>query len=64
MNLLHRISNWYFTQKALPYWCVLVLDCILVAFSGYIGYCINLGWDTFADSLVPITLALLISMVT
>lgn len=63
MNLLHRISNWYFTQKALPYWCVLVLDCILVAFSGYIGYCINLGWDTFADSLVPITLALLISMV-
>ena len=63
MNLLHRISNWYFTQKALPYWCILVLDCILVAFSGYIGYCINLGWDTFADSLVPITLALLISMV-
>lgn len=63
MNLLHRISNWYFTQKALPYWCVLVLDCILVAFSGYIGYCINLGWDTFADSLGPITLALLISMV-
>ena len=63
MNLLHRISNWYFTQKALPYWCILVLDCILVAFSGYIGYCINLGWDTFADSLGPITLALLISMV-
>ena len=63
MNLLHRISNWYFTQKALPYWCILVLDCLLVAFSEYVGYCIDLDWGTFTGSLGPITLAVLISMV-
>ena len=29
-----RILNWYFTRKALPYWTVLALDCLICYASG------------------------------
>ena len=29
-ELLRKISNWYFSRKALPYWCILVMDCMAV----------------------------------
>lgn len=32
-NALYKITNWYFSKGALPYWCILALDCFLVAFS-------------------------------
>lgn len=38
MNIVRKISNWYFSGKALPYWGLLILDCCIVAFSGYVGY--------------------------
>ena len=63
MNILHRISNWYFTKKALPYWCILIFDCVLVAFSGYVGYYIDLGGDVFVGNFWRITLALLVALV-
>ena len=37
MNIVRKISNWYFSGKALPYWGLLILDCCIVAFSGYVG---------------------------
>ena len=33
MNALQRLARWYFSKKALPYWIVLILDCLIVAFS-------------------------------
>ena len=30
MKLLRKISNWYFSRGALPYWCILSIDCIAV----------------------------------
>ena len=32
-----NITEWYFTKKAVPYWCVLFLDCFLVLLNGYIS---------------------------
>ena len=60
MGIFRKVSGWYFTQKALPYWCILVLDCAIVGVSGYIGYYFNLGGIGFASSFWPITWALLI----
>lgn len=37
MTIIRRISNWYFSKAALPYWCILVIDCTIVAASSYIG---------------------------
>ena len=30
MGLIKKISKWYFTNKALPYWGILLLDCLML----------------------------------
>lgn len=61
--LLQRISNWYFTKKALPHLCILLIDCAIVAFSGYVGYYIDKGGDIFVDSFWQITFGLMVGLV-
>ena len=61
--ILQRISNWYFTKKALPHLCILLIDCAIVAFSGYVGYYIDKGGDIFVDSFWQITFGLMIGLV-
>jgi len=34
VNPLNKIISWYFTKNTLPYWCVLILDSIIVFLSG------------------------------
>lgn len=58
-----RISNWYFTKKALPHLCILLIDCAIVAFSGYVGYYIDKGGDIFVDSFWQITFGLMVGLV-
>lgn len=33
MELFNKLSNWYFTKKSLPYWCIFLLDCSIVFLS-------------------------------
>lgn len=61
--ILQRISNWYFTKKALPHLCILLMDCAIVAFSGYVGYYIDKGGDIFVDSFWQITFGLMVGLV-
>lgn len=61
--ILQRISNWYFTKKALPHFCILLIDCAIVAFSGYVGYYIDKGGDIFVDSFWQITFGLMVGLV-
>lgn len=62
-KLLQKIFSWYFTQGALPYWCILLLDCFMVMASGYLGMYLVMGGLDFATSFWPITWGLLISLV-
>lgn len=61
--ILQRISNWYFTKKALPHLCILLIDCAIVAFSGYVGYYIDKGGDIFVGSFWQITFGLMVGLV-
>ena len=61
--ILQRISNWYFTKKALPHLCILLIDCAIVAFFGYVGYYIDKGGDIFVDSFWQITFGLMVGLV-
>ncbi len=61
--ILQRISNWYFTKKALPHLCILLIDFAIVAFSGYVGYYIDKGGDIFVDSFWQITFGLMVGLV-
>lgn len=40
---LTRFLQWCFSQKALPYWCVLLLDCTTVILSVFIVLALNYG---------------------
>ncbi len=42
-NCLHRITTWYFKKKALPYWCILLLDCFLVIAAYLISFYVFIG---------------------
>lgn len=48
MELIRKITNWYFSKNVLPYWCILILDCLTYAISGYIAYYLSVGGETFA----------------
>ena len=32
-RLFDKILNWYFTKNALPYWSILLIDCLIIVFS-------------------------------
>ena len=63
MNILQKISNWYFSQKAIPYWCILFIDCAVVLFSGLFGYYMEFGGYVFLTRFGDIVLSLIIGLI-
>ena len=43
MNAIYKIFRWYFSRNALPYWGVLMFDCLVVLFSGLVCYGLDHG---------------------
>ena len=63
MNFFTGISDWYFSQKTLPHWGVLVLDCFIVFFACIVGRYFELEGDVLVDSFASIALGALICVV-
>ena len=63
MGTLQKISDWYFSRKAIPYWCILFIDCVIVLFSGLFGYYMEFGGYAFLTRFWDIVLSLLIGLV-
>ena len=38
MNFWNKLLNWYFNKKSLPYWCLFLIDSVIVLFSGLFSY--------------------------
>ena len=62
MNAFHKLCNWYFSKKALPYWCILLIDCALVYVSGLIIFYIQHGGLMLAQRFWPLSLGLLLCL--
>lgn len=60
MRFLQKLTNWYFSKGALPYWGVLILDSLIVLISGYLGNYLELDSINFAQNFWQITLGNLI----
>ena len=45
MNPFIKLCNWYFSKKALPYWCVLAMDCLIVLFAHLISIFFTKGGE-------------------
>lgn len=63
MGILQKLSNFYFSKKALPYWCILLIDCAVVAFSFYLTYYLRYGGIEFAMNFWPLTAGILVSLI-
>ena len=50
MNIIRNVITWYFSRKALPYWCVLGLDCIIIVISGMIAIYLSQGGTPLQSS--------------
>ncbi len=61
--MIPKITNWYFSKRALPYWMVLALDCLIVMFSGYVAKYLEVGGLDFARLFWQMTYGILISIV-
>ena len=60
MNPLFRFSRWYFTKKALPYWCVLGWDSLIVLGAYTLGYLLDHGLSHTLSVSGPFLLTLLL----
>ena len=38
MNPFSRLLSWYFSKASLPYWCIVIVDSVIVFFSGLLTY--------------------------
>ncbi len=43
MKYLEKLTSWYFSRKALSYWCILLLDCVFVVIAGILSYLLYHG---------------------
>ena len=63
MSYINKIIDWYFSKNSLPYWCILLLDCLICFFSGvFVCWLFFKGAQTLGN-IIPISRTLLLYMV-
>ena len=58
---LNRITSWYFSKGALPYWIILLIDCIIVAVAGYAAFYMQWGGSGFTSHFWQQTRGIIVS---
>lgn len=53
-SILKKLSHWYFSKDALPYWCVFIFDCLVVLCSGLVSYTLDHGATATANCIIPL----------
>ena len=49
-----KVLNWYFTKNSLPYWCILLIDCLSVGASGLLSYWIFNSFSVVVERAFPL----------
>lgn len=52
--------SWYFSRKAMPYWCVLLADSCIIVFSLFAAHAVNYGLIKTAESFWHLLFALVV----
>ena len=67
MISIHKVASWYFSRSALPYWLVLLFDCLVVMGSGLLCYAFDSGvihtWNTIGPVVGTLAFYLLFFLV-
>lgn len=63
MKFIHKFIHWYFSKDALPYWCILTVDCAILLFFFFFGYYCVLGGNGVVNYFWPKFFSLSVCMV-
>ncbi len=63
MNFISRLASWYFTRSALPYWCILLIDYLIIIFCGYLAFYLFCGGAEVTSHFWPILWSLIALLV-
>lgn len=63
VKILHRICKWGFSDKVLPYWCILAYDSASVIISGVLVYYLQYGNNNLAENIGRFALGIGICLV-
>ena len=55
MNIFRKLFDWYFNSRTLPYWCILLIDCAIVAFSMACGILADNSWTIAGVPRITVT---------
>lgn len=58
MGIINSFANWYFSKKALPYWTILLLDCLIVIFAVILVVTVTEGTISVISRLKDISIAM------
>lgn len=59
-NAITKLFNWYFSKGALPYWCIIALDCATVFLAGLMSYFLLYRSADVVAYIEPVCLGLLV----
>lgn len=52
--MISKVFHWYFSRKSLPYWCIFILDCLIVLGSDLFVYALNNGTLHMLQVFIPL----------
>ena len=55
-RLFDKILNWYFTKNSLPYWSILLIDCLIIVFSAMSIYWVFHWGDLLVENFPKVLL--------
>ena len=58
-NSLNNILNWYFRRNSLPYWCIFLIDGLVLFISGLVSYWMFSSWAELSLQIVGVMNTLL-----
>ncbi len=47
VNTVNKLTNWYFSHNAMPYWGILLIDCVNITVAGMMAVYLVMGGDVF-----------------
>lgn len=63
MGILNKFSNWYFSKGALPYWCILLADSVIIYLCAIFGHYVHSNAMTVIGSFWQLSAGMLLSLV-
>ena len=63
MKFINKLFNWYFTKKTLPYWGILLLDCIILYLSYLFVYVQFYGISTATGQFHSLSFTIFVYMI-